>query len=150
MTLVTLNKKRVNETTNYGLTTLFNEALNDFISGGTNINRFYGIHPALNTYETDQSYHLEITAPGFDKSDFKVKLENNNITISVEKKHDEEKNQKNYTKREFQFQNFERSFSLPENIDDEKIMAEYKNGILFIEIPKKIKVKFNSKEISIQ
>lgn len=149
MTLVTFNKKQDNERVNYGLNPLFKEVFNDFFSEGTNLNLFYGKLAATNTYETDKSYHLEISTPGFEKTDFKIKLENGMITVSADKKQENTTTEKNYVKREFNYQKFERSFTLPNNIDDEKILAEYKNGILIIELPKKANDIKNSKEINI-
>ncbi|MCS7005608.1 MAG: Hsp20/alpha crystallin family protein [Cytophagales bacterium] len=93
--------------------------------------------PALNISEKDKSYELELAAPGFSKDDFKIELkENRYLTISSEKKEEKEEKTDKYTKKEFNFSSFSRQVVLPENVETEKIKAEYKNGILKISIPK--------------
>ena len=144
MTRVTLNKKN-----NDGLTPLFNEVFNDFF-GGSNLPRFYGKSIPVNTYETEKSYHLEFSAPGFEKTDFRIHLEKYLLAVSAEKKQDENYEEKKYSKREYNLQSFERTFNLPDNVDEDKIIAEYKNGILTIELPKKNQEKNNLKQITIK
>ncbi len=104
--------------------------------------------PATNVTEDDKAFHLEIAAPGFSKKDFKINLEKNTLTISSERKNEKEKEEMNYNRREFGSGDFCRAFTLPENIDTENIKAEYKNGILSIELPKMEEVKVK-KEIQI-
>lgn len=91
--------------------------------------------PSVNVKERSDAFGIEIAAPGFDKSDFKIEIDNNVLTIESEKK--ETKNNEYYTCREFNYQNFTRSFTLPETVDSEKVVAKYENGILRIDIPKK-------------
>lgn len=109
--------------------------------------------PAVNVKESDNEYMIEVAAPGMAKDDFKVNIENNRLTISSEKKYEsEEKNKKeNYTRREFSYQSFQRSFTIPEDeVDANKVNASYKDGILHISLPKKAEVKTKlSKEIKI-
>lgn len=92
--------------------------------------------PATNIRETDTKYVIELAAPGMSKKDFNVHVENDIITVSTEHSDEREYNDGEYTRREFFAQDFERSFSLPDNVDQEKIVASYKNGILSIELPK--------------
>ncbi len=98
--------------------------------------------PSVNIKETTEEFEVEVAAPGFDKSDFKIELNNDVLTISSEKQiSNEEKEDENITRQEFSYQSFSRSFTLPELVDEEKISAKYKNGILTVEIPKKEEAK---------
>jgi HSP20 family protein len=108
--------------------------------------------PAVNIKEDKEGFEVEMSAPGFEKSDFKIELNNNLLTISSEKKiENETKEDQLFTRREFSYQSFMRSFSLPETIDSGKIVAKYENGILAISIPKKEEAKPKPlKQIDIQ
>ncbi len=99
--------------------------------------------PAVNVKETDDDFHIEVAAPGLDKKDFNVNLENNVLTISSEKEHkDEQKDDKGqYMRREFSYASFNRSFTLPEAVDADNIKARHKDGILLITIPKREEAK---------
>ncbi len=92
--------------------------------------------PAVNVKETETGFHLEVAAPGLNKEDFKLAVENNILTISAEKQKSAEDQTDNYTRKEFQYASFKRSFQLPEHIQDEKILATYHNGVLTIDLPK--------------
>ncbi len=94
--------------------------------------------PAVNVKETNDDYQIEVAAPGLDKKDFKVDLDNNVLTISSEKEHkDEQKDGDKYMRREFSYSSFSRSFSLPDAVDAENIKAKHKDGILLVVIPKR-------------
>ena len=93
--------------------------------------------PAVNVIETEKSYNMEIAVPGMKKEDFHVEIVNGMLSISAEKKFEKEEKEKNYTRREFSCESFSRMFSLPEDIKEGNIEAEYKNGILYLEVPKK-------------
>jgi HSP20 family protein len=98
-----------------------------------------GSLPAVNIRETNEAYELEVAAPGMTKQDFKVQLDNNLLVISAEKENkQEDKDDKgNFSRREFSYQSFVRSFSLPERmVKGDKIAAKYKDGILYITVPK--------------
>lgn len=99
--------------------------------------------PAVNIRETNDSFEVEMAAPGMTKKDFRIELDNNLLTISSEKKQENEhKEGDRYTKREFCYQSFQRSFSLPkEVVDGEKIQAKYEDGVLRLSIPKKEEAK---------
>lgn len=98
---------------------------------------FAGHVPAVNIIENESDWKLEVSAPGFVKEDFKISLENNVLTVSAEHKTDAEKEQKNYTRREFSYGSFSRSFRVKENsVDMEKVSAAYENGVLKITLPK--------------
>lgn len=95
--------------------------------------------PAVNVGETNDAFTIEVAAPGMKRDDFHVELDNNVLMISAnrENKKDEKKNDNLYTRREFSYESFQRSFSLPENrVEGDKISAKYKDGILYITVPK--------------
>ncbi len=94
--------------------------------------------PSVNIKESDESFSVEVAAPGFDKEDFHIELDNDLMTISSEKEvENETKDGERFTKREFSYQSFKRSFNLPELVEGDKITAKYENGILVVNIPKK-------------
>ncbi len=104
----------------------------------------------VNIKEIETGYELELVAPGFDKEDFKIKLDKNLLTISGEKKKAGEGNADKYIRKEYTNQVFERSFTVEETIDAENISAKYVNGILTLNLPKKAIVKEEVKQINIQ
>ncbi|MFO7616312.1 MAG: Hsp20/alpha crystallin family protein [Bacteroidales bacterium] len=106
--------------------------------------------PAVNVIENDDEFKIELAAPGMTKGDFRINLEGNVLTISSEKKMEKEDKKENYTRREFSYQSFQRSFTLPEHsVEREKVAANYKDGILHIQIPKKEEARPKSREIDI-
>jgi len=97
--------------------------------------------PAVNIKEGEKSYELEFAVPGLNKKDFNIDLNHNVLTVSYEKKNEEAKTEENYTRREYSYESFQRSFTLPEGkINYDKIKANYKDGILKIELPKRDEV----------
>ncbi|MFN3557486.1 MAG: Hsp20/alpha crystallin family protein [Bacteroidales bacterium] len=98
--------------------------------------------PSVNIKEDGDGFHVEMAAPGMDKNDFKIELNDGFLTISSEKKvENETKEGQKFTKREFSYQSFSRSFTLPDIVDGDKISAKYENGILSVGIPKKEEAK---------
>ncbi len=98
--------------------------------------------PSVNIKETEDNFEVEVAAPGFDKKDFNIELNNDLLTISSDKRiSEEETDGEKITRREFSYQSFTRSFTLPELVEDDKISAKYENGILLITIPKKEEAK---------
>ena len=98
--------------------------------------------PAVNIRETKDDFLIEVAAPGLNKNDFKVNLENNQLVISSEHKEEKKSEEDNYTRREFSYQSFQRSFTVDQSqVDGEKISAKYSDGILCITLPKKEEVK---------
>ncbi|MDT8392225.1 MAG: Hsp20/alpha crystallin family protein [Bacteroidales bacterium] len=98
--------------------------------------------PSVNIREDDEGFEVEMAAPGLTKNDFNIELNNDQLTISSEKKEEKEsKEDKQFTRREFSYQSFCRTFALPNTADAEKINAKYDNGILKIGIPKKEEAK---------
>jgi HSP20 family protein len=116
---------------------------------GKNIREDLFGFPPVNISENNLAYHLELAAPGMEKTDFKVTLDGNILTISTEKKAEtKDENVKNI-RREFSYKAFKRSFTVDEKIDAANIAAKYENGILKLELPKKEETKAVAKEISI-
>jgi HSP20 family protein len=105
--------------------------------------------PAVNINETDKEFELELAAPGLKKNDLKVNIDRNVLTVSTEKKEEKEEKNKNFTRKEFSYHSFSRSFTLPESINQEKIDAKYADGVLKLVLPKKEEVIQKSKEIKI-
>lgn len=98
--------------------------------------------PSVNIKENADAFTVEVAAPGFDKGDFKLELNHNTLTISSDKKVEKEtKEGEFFTKREYSYQSFTRSFTLPQIADGERIVASYENGILSVSIPKKEEAK---------
>jgi len=94
--------------------------------------------PSVNIKESPEAFEVEVAAPGFEKNDFKVELMLDTLTISSEKKMENEiEEDEQFTKHEFSYQSFSRSFTLPRIADGEHIVANYENGILRINIPKR-------------
>ncbi|RZJ29423.1 MAG: Hsp20/alpha crystallin family protein [Flavobacterium sp.] len=93
--------------------------------------------PPVNIRETDNSFEVELSAPGKSKEDFNIELENELLTISSEYKNESTSEEGKFTRREFQYSSFRRSFTLPETVKDDDIKASYENGILKISLPKK-------------
>lgn len=115
---------------------LFNWGLSNNSSTDTTI-------PAVNIKETANSFEVEMAAPGMTKKDFRIELDSNVLTITSEKNMEQEqKDGERYSRKEFSYQSFQRTFTLPkEVVDDEKIEAKYENGVLYLVIPKKEEAK---------
>jgi len=107
--------------------------------------------PAANISETDKEYKIELVTPGFKKDEIKVNLEQETLTISAENKTEKEETNKRYTRKEFSYGTFTRSFLLPKAANGEKIAAKYEDGLLKLTIPKKDEVinKAAKKEIKV-
>ena len=106
----------------------------------SNYNTGYSL-PKVNINETADNYQLEMAAPGLKKSDFNLEIDNQVLTISTATKEEQEHKEENYTRREFGYSSFKRTFTLPESVDDGKINASYDEGILRILLPKKEEAK---------
>jgi HSP20 family protein len=106
----------------------------DFLEQGKSL-------PAVNVVEDKEKFRIEVAAPGLKKEDFKLNVDNGILTISSEKRQENEIKEENYAKREFQYSSFSRSFTLPNSVDSEMISASYTDGILNIQIPKREEAK---------
>jgi HSP20 family protein len=93
--------------------------------------------PSVNVTETPKDFTIEVAAPGLERKDFKVEVENGMLNISSEKKEEKEEKGKNWLRKEFSYNQFCRSFQVPDNILADKIDAKYENGLLKVVLPKK-------------
>jgi HSP20 family protein len=128
----------------------YNHRLNEFIptSFGNLIDSFFAdsvarsggssfsFVPRVDVIEEDKAFEIHVAVPGMNKDEFKIDLNDNYLTISGERKYSKEKKENLYRSFETQYGSFSRSFSLPENVDGEKITAQYTNGILVVTVPK--------------
>jgi HSP20 family protein len=126
---------------------LFPATLDDFFKpwsewfdGGRWLTRELKV-PAVNITENDSQYTVSVAAPGLKKSDFNIDIEGDMLTISCEKEESKEEKDKNYTRKEYNFSSFSRSFTLPEEVNKEKIEATYEDGELKLVLPKKEEAK---------
>jgi len=126
---------------------ILNSPMDDYFNVGKMMNV-----PAVNVSETDKEFRLSIAAAGLEKSDFKIEAEDDILTISAEhEREDKDEQDGRYNRREYNYTRWSRSFSLPENVDLEKINAEYKNGELKVVIPKRqMKEPKKAKSISVK
>ncbi|HKC69804.1 MAG TPA: Hsp20/alpha crystallin family protein [Bacteroidia bacterium] len=150
-----LIKKRRN-----GNGSLFPSLRDDFFGGGLLTPRLFDFDedfftqrislPLANITETNKEFKVDLSVPGMKRSDFKVDVDNGILTISSKKEEEKNENEKNYCSCEFSYSSFSRSFTLPDNVDENNINAKYDNGMLEITIPKKeISVAKPKKEIAI-
>lgn len=93
--------------------------------------------PAVNITEKENAFHLDLVAPGKEKKDFDVELEEDTLTISTTTDQESNEDNSQFTRREFDYASFQRSFRIPETIDTKNIKANYKNGLLSIILPKR-------------
>ena len=142
MTIIKHNPKVINS--------LFDEFFNNFPAAwGRDVQSEFTSVP-VNIHETTDAFNLELNAPGRNKEDFQLNVENGTLTISFEKKEEKEQNDFKTVRREFSYQSFKRSFSLDDKVNADAIQAKYENGILKVLIPKKEDVKIAPKQITIQ
>ena len=105
--------------------------------------------PAVNIEEQEDKYVLELAAPGKTKKDFNIELDNDLLTISseIKEEHKSEDKDRNFTRREFSYESFKRSFTLPDSVDTSKVKANYKNGVLSVDLPKRDEAKKQPKRL---
>lgn len=109
-----------------------NDVLPDFFDKESKTNI-----PAVNVMEEADKFKIDVAAPGLEKKDFNIDLDNNVLTISSEKEAKKEDESEKFVRREFSYSAFKRSFTLPDSVDSDKITAAHKDGVLTISIPKK-------------
>lgn len=93
--------------------------------------------PAVNVKETEKGFDIELAAPGLSKNDFTITVDNRVLTLSCEKQEEKEEKKNEYTRKEFSYSSFSRSFALPENVNEDGIKATYNNGLLQVSLLKK-------------
>lgn len=146
MTLV----KFANGHKNNGLNPLFTDVFDSILNDTFLSDKFINKTPAVNIAETENDFHIELAAPGLSKEDFKISVEKNILTVSAEKKTEAEVADKKYSKKEFNYTAFNRTFTLPETVDYAKIDAAYTDGILKLNVAKKEEAKIQTREISVK
>ena len=117
----------------------FNKPLLDLFDGGFPSRKMNV--PAVNITERKEDYLVSLAAPGFRKEDFKIDVEGNMLTISSEKEEENEEKDEKYTRQEYSYSSFERRFTLPDEVNKDKIDAHYEDGILKLILPKKEEAK---------
>jgi HSP20 family protein len=146
MTLVKFNNGLKNNARGPFFNDVFDSILNDSFLGDKLVARI----PAVNISETENEFHVELAVPGLKKEDLKIGLDKNVLTVSSEKKTENVEEGKKFSKREYSYNSFSRSFTLPESADHSKIEADYTDGILTLTITKKEEAKFQSREIAVK
>jgi len=146
MTLV----KFANGQKNHGVNPFFNDVFDSLLSESFWNDKLASRVPAVNIAETENEFHIELAAPGLKKEDFKISLDKNVLSVSAEKKTENVNEGKKYSKREYSYNSFVRSFTLPETIDHNNIEAEYTDGILKLTVAKKEEAKIQSREIAVK
>lgn len=137
---------------------LFPEFVTDFFNSDRFFapGRWFGksfddFFPAVNIKESEKQFNIELAVPGFNKEDFKISMDGDVLNISAQKQTEDEKNEEKYTRKEYSYNAFSRSFTLPANANSESIQAKYENGILMLELAKKeLPGNPNKKTIQIQ
>ena len=123
-----------------------------FDNGGSLLNnlRTYNV-PAANITENKDNFEVSLAAPGMKKDDFNIDVEGNMMTISAEKEEKKEEKDERYSRREFNYTSFSRSFTLPDGVNKDKIDASYDNGLLKIYLPKTDEAKkLSAKHIAVK
>lgn len=114
----------------------------DFFNGGSWLKKMN--EPAMNVKETDDNFEIELAAPGYDKKDFEVTVDNGCLNISAENSNSKEEEEDDYSRKEFSYNSFQKSLRLPESVQDEEVKATYKDGILKFKLDKKEEAKKHS------
>jgi len=127
-----------------------NSLFDDFFTNTEKLDTNYNKHttPAVNVKEDEKSFIIELAVPGIKKQDLNIELDNNKLSISNEKESSKLEEKEKYTRREFVYSKFQRTFNLPKNVDEKNIAGDYKDGILTVTIPK-IKERNLTKKITI-
>jgi HSP20 family protein len=145
MTTVKFNNQPFQKSFNSLLDELFNDSP---VQWGKDWNGKYV--PPVNLYESNEAFHLELNAPGRNKEEFRISVENNELVIGYEVKQENEVREHKTVRREFSSESFKRRFNLGEEINADEIVAKYENGILKLYLPKKPEVKETARQINIQ
>lgn len=129
----------------FNIPSIFNEAFDKFWAEDQQ-----NWMPLANIKERNKDFLIELAVPGLDKKDFKIEVENNLLTVSAERKEEQNEETEKYTRKEFFSSSFKRSFTLPDSINKDAIQAAYNNGVLNLIVPKREEVKQKSVEIVIE
>jgi HSP20 family protein len=146
MTLVKFANGQKNNAVNPFFNDVFDTILNDrFLS-----DRVVTKVPAVNIAENENGFDIELAIPGLKKEDFKISLDKNVLSVSADKKTENVEEGKKFSKREYNYTSFTRSFTLPESVDHSKIEAEYVDGILKLTVAKREEAKIQTREIAVK
>ena len=145
MTLVKFNNGQKNVVNPW-----FSDVFDSLINDSRLNDRFVNKVPAVNIAETENEFHIELAAPGLKKEDFKISLDKNVLSVSADKKTEKVEEGKKFSKREYSYHSFTRSFTLPEVADAGKIEAEYTDGVLNLKVAKKEEAKVQAREIAVK
>ena len=145
MTLVKFNNGQKNAVNPW-----FSDVFDSLINDSRLNDRFVNKTPAVNIAETENEFHIELAVPGLKKEDFKISIDKNVLSVSAEKKTENVDESKKYSKREYSYSSFVRSFTLPESADQAKIDAQYNDGVLSLSVAKKEEAKFQTREIAVK
>ncbi len=129
-----------------------NDSLKSFLSSDEFFNTDFfeedSLMPAMNVKELDDDFEIEFAAPGFSKKDFEITIDDNILNVCGEKKHEVEEKEDDYTRKEFSYNSFRRSLTLPKSVNTEQdVKAIYKNGILRLNLHKKEEAKVQPKKV---
>lgn len=126
------------------------DLFNDLFDTVVNTENRRSTMPAVNISENAEGFKLELAAPGMAKEDFKIAIDQDVLTISAAHKEEKAENTERFTRKEFSYNSFTRSFTLPENVNQEGILASYENGIMSISLPKMQETKTSPKEVVVR
>ena len=146
MTLVKFANGQKSRAVNPFFSDVFDSILNDSFLSDKLSTRV----PAVNIAETENEFQIELAAPGLKKEDFKISVDKNVLSVSADKKTENVEEGKKFSKREYSYNSFTRSFTLPDVADHSKIEAEYTDGILKLNVAKKEEAKIQSREIAVK
>ncbi len=146
MNLAKFNQSHPSESFSKWIDTLFNTTLADVVGTDNMLSS-----PSVNIIEQDSHFLLQLAAPGLTKQDFNINIENDRLVISAEKKSETDEKESRFTRREFSYATFKRSFQIDDNINREGISAVYEDGVLKLMLPKREEApkKESSKRIEI-
>lgn len=146
MTLVKFQPLPTPKVTPFGL---FNSIFDRSLADSVGHDGLANYPPAVNVVETDQAFQIELAAPGFDKSEFGLRVENDQLIVQGKREATPDQTEKSYTRREFQIASFQRMFKLPKTVNQDAVQAVYENGVLKIVLEKKVEIKPIPKQIEI-
>jgi len=124
----------------------FPGSFRDFFRDDAWDNSWIAQMPATNVLEHEADFTLELAAPGLSKEDFEINVDQGYLFVASKSEQKKETEEENYTRREFSYQSFQRSFMLPENVDTDNINANYQNGVLKVVLPKLTKTTVTDKK----
>ncbi|WP_345951846.1 Hsp20/alpha crystallin family protein [Mucilaginibacter sp. PAMB04274] len=146
MTLVKFNNGQRRNQVAPRFIDVFDSLFNDQYFSPANVSKV----PSINIIESETGFDIELAVPGLKKEDIKINVEKNLLTVAAEAKKEESAPVKNYTKKEFSYASFSRSFTLPESVDQSNIEAQYIDGVLKLTVAKKEEAKLQAREIAVK